>query len=180
MATPIFLIGYMGSGKSTIGRHMARLLDYRFIDTDHYIETRWRERITDTFARSGEATFRRRERLVIEELMTMTDTIFATGGGLPCQGDTMDLLLAEGTVVYLRCGVDVLTSRLELCKRTRPTIKDKSGQELRDFIESSLRERRPIYERAQVIVDIDHIITPRDEARLARELIDQLALLPAR
>ena len=93
MRSPIFLIGFMGSGKSTVGRHLADHLGFRFIDTDVFIETRFRERITDIFARYGEETFRRRERMAIEELMSMPETIFATGGGLPCQGDTMDLLL---------------------------------------------------------------------------------------
>ena len=100
MATPIFLVGFMGSGKSTIGRHLADALGYRFVDTDVFIETRFRQRILDMFAQHGEATFRRRERMVIEELMSMPDTVFATGGGLPCYEDTMELLLQSGSVVY--------------------------------------------------------------------------------
>ena len=73
----------MGSGKSTIGRHLAEALGWRFIDTDVFVETRFRQRITDMFAEHGEAVFRRRERMAIEELMSMPDTVFATGGGLP-------------------------------------------------------------------------------------------------
>ena len=130
MHDPIFLVGFMGSGKSTIGRHLAEALGWRFIDTDVFVETRFRQRITDMFAEHGEAVFRRRERMAIEELMSMPDTVFATGGGLPCYTDTMDHLLEAGHVIYLRCSTPILTARLELCKRTRPTIRDKSGEEL--------------------------------------------------
>ena len=96
MHDPIFLVGFMGSGKSTIGRHLAEALGWRFIDTDVFVETRFRQRITDMFAEHGEAVFRRRERMAIEELMSMPDTVFATGGGLPCYTDTMDHLLEAG------------------------------------------------------------------------------------
>ena len=74
----------MGSGKSTIGRRLAECLQLRFIDTDTFIETRFRQRVVDMFAREGEEVFRRRERVVMQELMSMGDTVFATGGGLPC------------------------------------------------------------------------------------------------
>ena len=112
MHDPIFLVGFMGSGKSTIGRHLAEALGRRFIDTDVFVETRFRQRITDMFAEHGEAVFRRRERMAIEELMSMPDTVFATGGGLPCYTDTMDHLLEAGHVIYLRCSTPILTARL--------------------------------------------------------------------
>ena len=73
MHDPIFLVGFMGSGKSTIGRHLAEALGRRFLDTDVFVETRFRQRITDMFAEHGEAVFRRRERMAIEELMSMPD-----------------------------------------------------------------------------------------------------------
>ena len=101
MAAPIFLVGFMGSGKSTVGRHLAEALGYRFIDTDVFIETRFRQRILDMFAQHGEVTFRRRERMAIEELMSMPDTVFATGGGLPCYEDTMEQLLLSGRLSEL-------------------------------------------------------------------------------
>lgn len=128
MHDPIFLVGFMGSGKSTIGRHLAEALGRRFIDTDVFVETRFRQRITDMFAEHGEAVFRRRERMAIEELMSMPDTVFATGGGLPCYTDTMDHLLEAGHVIYLRCSTPILADRLELCKRTRPTYVTRVGK----------------------------------------------------
>lgn len=174
MATPIFLVGFMGSGKSTIGRHLADALGYRFVDTDVFIETRFRQRILDMFAQHGEATFRLRERMVIEELMSMPDTVFATGGGLPCYEDTMEQLLLSGQVVYLSCSPQVLAARLELCKRTRPTIKDKSGEELLAFVEDMLRLRESIYRQAHHVCPIDEVDTPQKELRFARELASKL------
>lgn len=170
MGKAIFLLGFMGSGKSTVGRQLAQELGWQFVDTDIFIETRFRQRITDMFAAVGEASFRKRERMVIEELMTMEDTVIATGGGLPCYGDTMDLLLEAGVTVYFRCSDEVLAQRLELCKRTRPTIRDKSGAELLDFVRETMQARAPIYERAAYAFDIDDIISPRHEAAFAKEL----------
>lgn len=174
MAAPIFLVGFMGSGKSTIGRHLADALGYRFVDTDVFIETRFRQRILDMFAQHGEATFRRRERMVIEELMSMPDTVFATGGGLPCYEDTMEQLLLSGQVIYLSCSPQVLAARLELCKRTRPTIKDKSGEELLAFVTDMLQVRAPIYRCAHHICPIDEVDTPQKERRFAQELASLL------
>lgn len=176
MHPPIFLIGFMGSGKSTVGRHLADILGFRFIDTDVFIETRFRERITDIFAKYGEETFRRRERMAIEELMSMPETVFATGGGLPCQGDTMGLLLEAGHTIYLRGSVPMLAARLELCKRTRPTIRDKSGEELLEFVTKSLEVRGPIYDRAHSVYDIDEVDTVAKERLLAEEIARDLQL----
>lgn len=176
MHAPIFLIGFMGSGKSTVGRHLADILGFRFIDTDVFIETRFRERITDIFAKYGEETFRRRERMAIEELMSMPETVFATGGGLPCQGDTMDLLLEAGHTIYLRGSAPMLAARLELCKRTRPTIRDKSGEELLEFVTKSLEVRGPTYDRAHSIYDIDEVDTVAKERLLAEEIARGLQL----
>ena len=175
MHAPIFLVGFMGSGKSTIGRHLAEALGRRFIDTDVFVETRFRQRITDMFAEHGEAVFRRRERMAIEELMSMPDTVFATGGGLPCYTDTMDHLLEAGHVISLRCSTPILTARLELCKRTRPTIRDKSGEELLAFVQDTLAVREPIYSRAHRICEIDHVDTPQKEQLFALELAKELA-----
>ena len=166
----------MGSGKSTVGRHLAEALGYRFIDTDVFIETRFRQRILDMFAQHGEVTFRRRERMAIEELMSMPDTVFATGGGLPCYEDTMEQLLLSGQVVYLSCSPQVLAARLELCKRTRPTIKDKSGEELLAFVEDMLHVREPIYRQAHHVCPIDEVDTTQKEKLFAQELARRLTL----
>ena len=89
---PIYIIGYMGAGKSTLGRKLAEVLGFDFIDTDIFIESRFRERIVDMFDRIGEEKFRLKEHYVIEELSGMTDCVIATGGGLPCFHDNMKLM----------------------------------------------------------------------------------------
>lgn len=177
MYRPIFLIGFMGSGKSTVGRRLADQLGFRFIDTDTFIETRFRQRIVDMFASLGEEVFRRRERVIIEEQMSMEDTVFATGGGLPCHGDTMELLNTSGETVYFRCSAQVLSLRLELCKRTRPTIRDKSGEELLSFTQETLAHREPIYSQAKHTFDIDLIDTPEKEEAFAHQLAQHKPLL---
>ena len=104
----------------------------------------------------------------------MPDTVFATGGGLPCYTDTMDHLLEAGHVIYLRCSTPILTARLELCKRTRPTIRDKSGEELLAFVQGTLAVREPIYSCAHRICEIDHVDTPQKEQLFALELAKEL------
>ena len=106
MHAPIFIVGYMGSGKSTVGRKMADVLGWRFIDTDFFIENRFRKRVADIFRDEGEAVFRRRERVVIEELSGMEDAIIATGGGLPCHSDNITLINKANLTLYLEVSLD--------------------------------------------------------------------------
>lgn len=171
---PVFLIGYMGSGKSTIGRKLADELGWQFIDTDIFIEARFRQRVSDMFDSVGEAVFRRRERVVIEELAGMQDCVIATGGGLPCYNNNMELLLTSGLTVYLSASDEALTKRLELCKRTRPSIRHKSGEELLVHVEEAMRVRRPIYNQARLIQTVEHLSSPEDETLMAQELAEKL------
>lgn len=174
---PIFLVGYMGSGKSTLGRKLADELGLGFIDTDIFLENRFRQRVIDMFETVGEDAFRRRERYITEELSGMDDHVIATGGGLPCHNDNMSLLLASGIVIYLSGSDQTLHARLELCKRTRPTIKDKTGDELLSYIRKVLIDRRPIYERAHMTASIDDVIDDQGELRLAKSLAQELRRL---
>lgn len=167
---PIFIVGYMGAGKSTVGRKLADCLGVKFIDTDFFMENRFRERVVDMFVSIGEEAFRRRERIIIEELSGMQDAVIATGGGLPCHFDTMDLLLSSGLTIYLEATDEELATRLELCKRTRPSIKDKSGDELLAHIQQAMQVRRPAYERAEMRVAVGEIATQEQEWALAREI----------
>ena len=107
----------------------------------------------------------------------MEDTVFATGGGLPCHGDTMELLNASGETVYFRCSAQILSLRLELCKRTRPTIRDKSGEELLLFTQETLAHRESIYSQAKHTFDIDLIDTPEKEEAFACQLAQHKPLL---
>lgn len=174
LPSTIYLIGFMGSGKSTVGRALADALGYDFIDTDTFLETRFRQRIVDMFPAIGEAAFRRRERMILEELLGMERTVIATGGGLPCHEDAMELLRQTGLTIYFRSSAEALAARLELCKRTRPTIRDKSGEELLAFVQETLALRSRIYAQAELIRDIDHITTREGELAFAQELAREL------
>lgn len=174
---PVFLIGYMGSGKSTIGRKLADELGWHFIDTDVFIEARFRQRVSDMFDTVGEEVFRRRERVVIEELSGMQDCIIATGGGLPCHSDNMKLLTASGLTVYLSASDEALASRLELCKRTRPTIRHKSGADLLSHVSEAMSSRRLVYQTAKIVLPVEHLSSPEDELKLAKELATRLRSL---
>ncbi len=170
----IYLVGYMGTGKSTLGKKLADLLAYDFVDTDVFLESRYHKRIVDIFATEGEPSFRKKERYIMEELLGMEATVFATGGGLPCYEDNMQLLLDTGLVIYLEGSQETLYRRLELCKRTRPSVKDKSDEELQKHIAEAMAIREPIYKQAHWSYNIDDVITSEDESNLALKIYSDL------
>lgn len=176
---PIYIIGYMGAGKSTLGRKLAEVLGFDFIDTDIFIESRFRERIVDMFNRIGEEKFRLKEHYVIEELSGMTDCVIATGGGLPCFHNNMKLMKETGITIYLEGSNETISKRLDYCKRTRPTIRHKNKEELRRHVAEAMLHRRPIYEQADLAVSIDHLEDEHDEQQLAEELARQIIHLKA-
>lgn len=174
--TPIFLVGYMGAGKSTIGRRLADRMERKFIDTDIFIEQRFHESVANMFASVGEEAFRRREVVVIEELSGFPNAVIATGGGLPCHHGNMELMNQCGVTIFLQVSLDNLAKRIELCKRTRPTVSHLSGEALEEHIRQAMEVRLPIYRQAQYTIPCDEICTPKDEDQVA----EQIALLLAR
>jgi len=148
----IFLIGFMGSGKSTMGRALASELDLTFIDLDSFLEEKYFKTIPQIFAEEGEESFRRKERNVLEEVCSFDNVILATGGGAPCFFDNMKLMNKSGFCVFLDVDVTSLVNRLIHAKTERPLIKGKSPEELHEFIEGLLAKRRPFYEKARYIL----------------------------
>lgn len=144
----IYLIGYMGCGKSTIGRKLAGHAGLQFVDMDHYIEHRNCKTVPQIFAEEGEAEFRRKERKALEELSEFTDVVVATGGGAPCFFDNMDLMNKSGVTVFLNIDPKILATRLLQSKTERPLIKGKSKDELVRFIAETLEKRKEFYSRA--------------------------------
>lgn len=162
----IFLTGYMGSGKSAMGRMLATRLGYSFIDLDHYIEGKYRKTIAQLFQEEGEDAFREKEKLCLHEVGEFENVVIATGGGAPCFFDSMEYMNQQGVTLYLKLNPEQLVARLLKGKAgVRPLIKDKSPDELREFIESMLEKRSCFYEKAQ------HIIQGNDQ-----EIIDQLTV----
>ncbi len=151
----IVLVGYMGSGKTTVGRQLAEALGLQFYDLDWYIETRFHKRVPEIFAERGEEGFRDLERRMLREVAEFEDIVLSCGGGTPCFFDNMDYMNSlEGDTVYLRCNPEVLASHLKMARVERPLIKGKSAEELEQYIRESLAEREPFYSKAKHIVDV--------------------------
>lgn len=149
----IFLVGFMGSGKTTLGRPLATRLNCTFIDLDRAIETGEGRTISDIFATDGEAHFRALERKYLEEVITQHKTaVISTGGGTPCFGDNMALMNASGITVYLKIAPRMLANRLLAAKVRRPLVEGKSPDELLRYIEETLTERETYYGQANVVV----------------------------
>lgn len=145
----IFLIGYMGSGKSHLGWKLANHLGVQFVDMDNYIEERNCKTIPQIFAEEGEAEFRKKERKALEELSEFTDIVIATGGGAPCFFDNVDLMNNSGKTIYLNIDPKILADRLMKSKTERPLIKGKSKAELVAFIDETLKKRNEFYSQAK-------------------------------
>ncbi len=145
---PIFLIGYMGCGKSTLGRALERTTGLQFIDLDNYIENRFHMTVSQLFAARGEEGFRRAEAAMLDEVSQFSDVIIACGGGTPCFFDNMDLMNSRGLTVWLTTPLSRLLERLTRNRSKRPILADRSDDELREFITKALAEREPFYSRA--------------------------------
>ena len=158
----IYLIGYMGAGKTTIGKALERHTSLSFIDLDYYIEGRFRKTISQLFAEKGEDAFRDLERRMLHEVSEFEDVIISCGGGTPCFFDNIAYMNACGKTIYLKVSVPELAARLECSKHTRPVLRNRSGEELKQFIRENLQARSSFYEQAQVIFDAETMTTPED------------------
>lgn len=150
--TKIFLIGYMGSGKSTAGKKLAAKLGFEFIDLDKFIEQETGKTIPEIFAEKGESEFRALEHNALKKLINKEKIVVACGGGTPCYYGNMELMNNNGTTIYLKMSADTLTSRLLNAKDKRPLIENKSEEELRNYITEHLEKREDIYHQAHYIV----------------------------
>lgn len=148
----IFLIGFMGSGKSTIGSSLARRLRYRFVDLDHLIETETGKSITRIFAEDGEEYFRNLEHSYLQTFTKNGNTVISTGGGTPCHHNNMDFMNANGITVYLSPTPDILVGRLANARSSRPLVANKSRTELLEYIVETLKIRDEFYTRANVTI----------------------------
>ncbi len=163
----IFLIGFMGSGKTTLGRPLARRLGYDFIDLDQLIEKREGMTIAEIFAARGEDHFRTLERTYLGSVIASGgDAVVSTGGGTPCFHDNMALMNANGVTVYLKLSPATLAGRLASAKVCRPLLADKSPEELLQYVADMLDVREEYYGRAKVVV--------ADPSRDVTKLIDIL------
>lgn len=149
----IFLIGFMGSGKTTAGKKLASLLGWSFIDLDKKIKEYTGKTIPEIFSQSGEDYFRIIESQLLRNLKSCTKTVISTGGGTPCFSDNMDFMIETGLTIYLKLTPAELRSRLSQSKDERPLIKDLDKEELTSFIEEKLAVREEWYNRSDITVN---------------------------
>ena len=149
----IFLVGFIGCGKTTMGRKLSAALGYEFIDLDHKLEQQVELSIAEYFQLFGEDAFRQLESQVLKKTLYPDNAIISTGGGLPCFFDNMDWMKANGKSVYIKLSPKTLADRLETGKEERPLLQDKHGDALVEFIEQKLDEREKFYSQASIIVD---------------------------
>ena len=170
----IFLIGYMGAGKTTIGKTLAQKLQLSFIDLDQFIEKRYNKSISQIFSEKGETHFREIEKNVLNEVADFEDVVISTGGGAPCFHQNMQRINDAGTSIYLKTSALELANRLKVGKSIRPLIQNKSQEELIDFIAENLRKREPFYNRANIIFNTEKMLTDADIKNIVTQLIDIL------
>lgn len=152
MAKPVFLIGYMGCGKSTVGKKLANKLKYTFIDTDSAIENMTGKSVAAIFSEEGEAAFRLLENSVLKSLVLRSNTVISTGGGTPCFYDNIDLMNSRGLTIYIRMHPESLATRILESKTERPLLKRIPEADLPAYIQNHLNQRERFYNKAQHIV----------------------------
>lgn len=145
----VFLVGMMGSGKSSIGKNLAKILSYKFLDTDQEIENKHRNKISKIFEEAGEDTFRQMEKDLLNELNYQENIIVATGGGFPCYGNNMEVMNKMGVTVYLEAVPAFLASRLIHAKNERPLIASFNDEELLNYLENLLSKREGYYQKSK-------------------------------
>ena len=145
----IFLIGYMGAGKTTLGKAFAREMGLTFVDLDWYIEERFHKSIRQLFTERGEDGFRELEKRMLHEAAEFEDVVISTGGGTPCFLDNMEYMNTMGDTIFLDVDIKVLFRRLKVAKQQRPLLVQKTDEELMAFITENLQKRLPFYIKAK-------------------------------
>jgi len=162
----IFLIGFMGSGKSTVGKLLAERLELPFLDSDNAIQEKTGKSINEIFNQDGEAAFRAYELDFLNELQSTEKSVVAVGGGLPAIDSALELMHQMGLVIYLNTSLLTLIKRLKEEKEMRPLLKDLNDSEFHPFVEALLSERVQFYKQAKLIMP--------NERNSPIELVDKL------
>ena len=150
----IIIVGYMGSGKTTVGKALSKDLGIPFYDLDWYIESRMRKTVAQIFAERGEEGFRKIEHNMLHEVAEFENVIISCGGGTPCFFDNMDYMNGQGETVYLQASPDVLYNHLKMGKTERPLLKNKTPEEMQVFIAEQLEKREPYYSKAKHTLNV--------------------------
>ena len=151
----VFLIGFMGAGKTSVGKELSAKMKCSFVDLDLFIERRFHQTIRQIFKEKGEEAFREIETKALREVAEFEDVVISTGGGTPCFNQNMMFMNEQGTTVYLKVSNEELVRRINLNKSARPLLKDFSGDELSRFVEETMAKRKPFYEQAKIVYNIE-------------------------
>lgn len=151
----IILIGYMGAGKTTVGKALAKELHMPFYDLDWYIESRMHKTVKAIFDERSEAGFRKIEHNMLHEVAEFEDIIISCGGGTPCFFDNIDYMNRQGETVYLKATPEVLYGHLKMGKTIRPLLLNKTADEVQVFIREQLAQREPYYSKAKHVLDVN-------------------------
>ena len=172
----VILIGYMGSGKTTVGKALSKETGMMFYDLDWYIESRMHKTVSQIFAEKGEEGFRKIEYNMLHEVAEFEDVIISCGGGTPCFFDNIDYLNQQGEVVYLKASPETLYKHLLMAKIERPLLKDKSADELIAYITEHLKQREPFYEKARHMLDVN-VLDDYDKIKISVQQLRELRKL---
>ncbi len=160
----IILLGYMGAGKTTVGKELAKALGVTFYDLDWYIESRMRRTVKTLFDERGEDGFRRIEHNMLHEIAEFENVIIGCGGGTPCFFDNMDYMNAQGETIYLKATPEILLEHLKMGKGVRPLLLGKSEEEKLAFITDNLAQREVYYCQAKHTLSVNQMNTFADIA----------------
>lgn len=151
----IIIVGYMGAGKTTVGKALAKATGLQFYDLDWYIEGRMHKTVPQIFSERGEDGFRLVERNLLHEAAEFEDIVLSCGGGTPCFFDNIDYMNSRGDTVYLKADPDVLYAHLRMGKVKRPLLENKTPDEMKAFIREQLARREEHYLKAKYVLDVN-------------------------
>ncbi|MBP7359101.1 MAG: shikimate kinase [Prevotella sp.] len=169
----IIIVGYMGSGKTTVGKALAQDMNITFYDLDWYIENRMHKTVSQIFAEKGEDGFRMIEHNMLHEVAEFEDVIISCGGGTPCFFDNMEYMNRQGDTIFLKATTEVLYGHLKMGKTERPLLKNKSAEEMQTFINEQLTKREPFYNKAKYTLDVN-LLDNYEKIKISVERIRKL------
>jgi Shikimate kinase len=148
----IYLVGYMGAGKSALAKRLAAKIGWSVIDLDVLFEERYCISISDFFEKYNESLFRKIESKILYSTKDMSNVVVATGGGTPCFNDNMDWMNQNGMTVFVYTSSESVAYRVKKSKKKRPLLKGLNDEELLDYIRKHYSERMPYYMKAQLTI----------------------------
>lgn len=169
----IYLIGYMGSGKSTLGQDLASVFGVSWLDLDDEFELRYKVSIPAFFEKYGEIIFRELEHKVLTNISLIPDLVVSTGGGAPCYHDNIKLMNQTGITIYLHALPELLISRIEFSARKRPLFQQMKGEDFFQKITMHLQNRKPFYTQANITIEAKN----PDIEDLKKKILDYTSII---